>query len=163
LSIDENIRDGAGRAGLHIRQALFVEEAQLWWDEREGWAGRSIGNGSSLTLSAVLFHSILERSAPLATHAIKRLRKSPMDLDVYAWLVHRLFHLGKPSMVSWSQLSEQFGHGYREPRTFRRFFLDSLKRVSVVYPEAKLKVSDAGILLLPSRPHVANAKVLSKR
>jgi hypothetical protein len=163
VSIDENIRDGAGRAGLHIRQALFVEEAQLWWDEREGRAGRSIGNGSSLTLSAVLFHSILERSAPLATHAIKRLRKSPMDLDVYAWLVHRLFHLGKPSMVSWSQLSEQFGHGYREPRTFRRFFLDSLKRVSVVYPEAKLKVSDAGILLLPSRPHVANAKVLSKR
>ena len=28
LSIDENIRDGAGRSGLHIRQALFVEEAQ---------------------------------------------------------------------------------------------------------------------------------------
>jgi hypothetical protein len=38
-------------------------------------------------------------------------------------------------------------HSYREPRTFRRFFLDSLKRVSVVYPEAKLKVSEAGIFL----------------
>ena len=170
VSIDENIRDRAGRAGLHIRQALFVEEAQLWWDDPnhnggtgQPGAGRAIGNGSSLTLSPVLFHSILERSAPLATHAIKRLRKSPMDLDVYAWLVHRLFHLGKPSLVSWSQLSEQFGHNYRLPRKFRQFFLDSLKRVSVVYPEAKLKVSDAGILLLPSRPHVANAKALPKR
>jgi hypothetical protein len=153
LTIDENIKGGAGRSGLHIRQALFVEEAQLWWDEPEG----RVGNGSSLVLSSVLFHSILERSAPLATSAIKQLRKSPMDLDVYAWLVHRLFHLNKPSMVSWSQLSDQFGHSYREPRTFRRFFLDSLKRVSVVYPDAKLKVSDAGILLLPSRPHLANA------
>ncbi len=154
LTIDENIRDGAGRSGLHIRQALFVEEAQLWWDAPEG----RVGNGSSLVLSSVLFHSILERSAPLATSAIKQLRKSPMDLDVYAWLVHRLFHLHKPSMVSWDQLSLQFGHSYREPRTFRRFFLDSLKRVSAVYPDAKLKVSEAGILLLPSRPHLTHSK-----
>jgi Plasmid encoded RepA protein len=159
LTIDENITGGAGRSGLHIRQALFVEEAQLWWDEPEG----RVGNGSSLVLSSVLFHSILERSAPLATSAIKQLRKSPMDLDVYAWLVHRLFHLNKPSMVSWDQLSLQFGHSYREPRTFRRFFLDSLKRVSVVYSEAKLKVTDAGILLLPSRPHLANFKTPIKR
>jgi len=158
LTIDENIRDGAGRSGLHIRQALFVEEAQLWWDEPES----RVGNGSSLVLSSVLFHSILERSAPLATSAIKQLRKSPMDLDVYAWLVHRLFHLSKPSMVSWDQLSQQFGHSYREPRTFRRFFLDSLKRVSTVYPDAKLKVSDAGILLLLSRPHLAGIKSPSK-
>ena len=86
-----------------------------------------------------------------------------MDLDVYAWLVHRLFHLGKPSMVSWSQLSLQFGHSYREPRTFRRFFLDSLKRVAAVYPEAKLRTSDAGILLLPSRRHLANFKTPPRR
>jgi hypothetical protein len=171
LSIDENIRDAAGRQGLHMRQAMFVEEAKLWWDEpirenRKGAgrsSGRSIGNGSSLMLSSVLFHSILERSAPLATSAIKLLRKSPMDLDVYAWLVHRLFHLSRPSMVSWEQLSNQFGHSYREPRTFRRFFLDSLKRVSAVYPEAKLNVGAAGVLLLPSRPHLARSTVPSKR
>jgi hypothetical protein len=168
LSIDENIRDGAGRQGLHMRQALFVEEARLWWDDpetpknRKG-AGRAIGNGSSLMLSSVLFHSILERSAPLATSAIKQLRKSPMDLDVYAWLVHRLFHLSKPSMVSWEQLSNQFGHNYREPRTFRRFFLDSLKRVSAVYPEAKLNIGPSGVLLLPSRPHLARSTLPSKR
>ena len=143
---------------MHIRQALFVEEAKLWWDSASG-----IGQGSSLILSPVLYESILERSAPLSTAAIRQLRKSPMDLDVYAWLVHRLFHLGKPSLVSWPQLSEQFGHNYQLPRKFRQFFLDSLKRVSVVYPEAKLKVSDAGVLLLPSRPHVANAKALAKR
>ena len=117
-----------------------------------------IGNGSSLMLSSVLFHSILERSAPLATSAIKQLRKSPMDLDVYAWLVHRLFHLSKPSMVSWEQLSNQFGHNYREPRNFRRFFLDSLKRVSAVYPEAKLNIGASGLLLLlPSRTIISGS------
>jgi hypothetical protein len=81
-----------------------------------------------------------------------------MDLDVYAWLVHRLFHLNRPSMMSWEQLSNQFGHNYGLPRKFRHFFLDSLKRVSAVYPEAKLQISESGVLLLPSRPHLANTK-----
>jgi Plasmid encoded RepA protein len=150
LSIDENIRDASGRTGLHIRQALFADEARLWWDE-----DATVGQGSTLQLSAVLFQSILERSAPLATSAIKALRKSPMDLDVYAWLVHRLFHLSKPSTVTWQQLSDQFGHAYAELRQFRRFFLDSLARVRAVYPEANVNLVDGGVMLLPSRPHLA--------
>jgi len=149
VSIDENISDSSGRAGLHIRQALFAEEARLWWDE-----GEAVGQGSSLVLAGVLFQSILERSAPLSTSAIRQLRKSPMDLDVYAWLVHRLFHLSRPNTVTWAQLSGQFGHGYSQPRKFRHFFLDSLKRVLAVYPEAHVKPVDVGLILAPSRPHV---------
>ena len=149
ISIDENIRDARGRTGLHIRQALFAEEARLWWDEQSG-----VGQGSSLVLSSVLYQSILERSAPLSTNAIRQLRKSPMDLDVYAWLAHRLFNLSRPSTMSWEQLSGQFGHSYGEIRYFRRFFGDSLKRVLKVYPEAKIKWTAAGLILLPSRPHV---------
>jgi Plasmid encoded RepA protein len=158
VSIDENIRDARGRAGLHIRQALFAEEARLWWDEESG-----VGQGSSLVLSSVLYQSILERSAPLSTNAIRQLRKSPMDLDVYAWLAHRLFNLSRPSTITWAQLSGQFGHGYAQIRKFRHFFLDSLKRVQSVYPKAKLKVGDVGIILLPSRPHVSRATLPSAR
>lgn len=149
VSIDENIRDAAGRTGIHIRQALFAEEARLWWDEAD-----LVGQGSSLVLSSVLFDSILERSAPLSTAAIRQLRKSPMDLDVYAWLVHRLFNLTRSNTVTWGQLSGQFGHGYAEPRKFRHFFLDSLKRVLAVYPEADVKPAEVGLILAPSRPHV---------
>jgi Plasmid encoded RepA protein len=149
LSIDENVRDANGRTGLHIRQALFVEEARLWWDERDG-----VGQGSSLVLSPVLYDSILERSAPLSTRAIRQLRKSPMDLDVYAWLVHRLFALSRPSIVTWPQLSAQFGHSYDQLRFFRRFFSDSVTRVLKVYPEARLRLEERGVTLLPSRPHV---------
>ena len=149
ISIDEHIRDAGGRTGLHIRQALFVEEARLWWDGTTG-----VGQGSSLVLSPALYDSILERSAPLSTRAIRQLRKSPMDLDVYAWLVHRLYHLSRPSSVTWEQLSGQFGHSYTLLRKFRAYFAESLKRVQAAYPEAKLKLTGAGITLLPSRPHV---------
>jgi hypothetical protein len=158
LTIDENIRDASGRTGLHIRQALFAEEARLWWDDASG-----VGQGSSLVLSSVLFHSILDRSAPLSTAAIRQLRKSPMDLDVYAWLVHRLYHLAKPSTVTWTQLSGQFGHGYSEQRFFRRVFGASMKRVLEAYPEAKVKLADNGVVLLPSKPHLAPTTVAITR
>lgn len=154
ISVDENINDASGRSGLHIRQTLFVQEARLWWDEVSG-----IGQGSSLVLSPVLFDSIVERSAPLLTDALRQLRKSPMDLDIYAWLVHRLFSLSRPSSVTWEQLSGQFGHSYGELRYFRRYFGESLKRVLKVYPEARLKCSEQGILLLPSRPHVSSRAI----
>ena len=158
ISVDENIREStAGRAGIHIRQALFAEEARLWWDLTAG-----VGQGSTLVLSSVLYDSILERSAPLSTRAIRQLRKSPMDLDVYAWLAHRLFRLSRPSMVTWQQLSSQFGHDYAELRYFRRFFGDSLKRVLKAYPDAKLKWTDAGILLQPSRAHLERAEPTSR-
>ena len=80
-----------------------------------------------------------------------------------AWLVHRLFNLSKPSTVTWQQLSDQFGHGYAELRKFRRFFIDSLQRVQAVYPEAKLKVANAGVILLPSRPHLAPTTIAITR
>jgi hypothetical protein len=111
----------------------------------------------------VLFHSILDRSAPLSTAAIRQLRKSPMDLDVYAWLVHRLYHLAKPSTVTWTQLSGQFGHGYSEQRFFRRVFGASMKRVLEAYPEAKVKLADNGVVLLPSKPHLAPTTVAITR
>ena len=158
ISIDENVRDVSGRTGLHIRQALFVEEARLWWDPTSG-----VGEGSSLVLSSVLFDSMLERSAPLSTQAIRQLRKSPMDLDVYAWLAHRLFALSKPSMITWSQLSGQFGHSYTLLRKFRAFFAASLKRVLEVYPEAKVKLTPAGLMLLPSKPHIRRDTLVTPR
>jgi hypothetical protein len=157
VTIDENISDAHGRVGLHIKQAHFAEEARLWWDTD------GAGEGSTLVLSHTLFESILERSAPLSTHAIKQLRKSPMDLDVYAWLVHRLFTLSKPSTITWAQLSGQFGHSYSQTRNFRQFFLASLKRVQAVYPDAKVATRDSGITLLPSKPHIPRTAVAVPR
>lgn len=149
LSIDERLQDDAGRQGLDIRQTLFVDRARLWWDQDDG-----LGRDSYLVLSPQIFDSILTRSAPLSTRAIRALRKSPMDLDVYAWLVHRMYRLAEPSTVSWKQLFGQFGHSYGEIRYFRRFFSGSLTKAMQAYPQARVKVSETGLLLLPSKPHV---------
>jgi hypothetical protein len=56
--------------------------------------------------------------------------------------------------MNWAQLSGQFGHSYGAIRYFRRFFGESVQRVLKVYPEARIKWTEHGILLLPSRPHI---------
>jgi hypothetical protein len=59
-----------------------------------------------------------------------------------------------PAGLSWEQLSGQIAHGYAELRYFRRFFADSLQRVPRAYPDARVRLSENGILLLPSKPHI---------
>jgi hypothetical protein len=154
FSINETMEDGAGRQGLRFRQTLLFEDGLLWWDD-----DFVTSSGSTLLVHDGVFQSMLERSAPLQASAIQELRKSPMDLDVYAWLVHRLYTLGRPSRVLWDQLSAQIGHTYTELRVFRHWFLKSLRRVHSVYPEANFTVEDSGILLKPSRPHVQNRAI----
>lgn len=60
----------------------------------------------------------------------------------------------------------QFGSGFtsgaadptQAVRNFKKDFLKALKMVSVVYPQAQLKVQDSGLVLLPSPTHVLKAE-----
>jgi hypothetical protein len=53
--------------------------------------------------------------------------------------------------VEWSALHRQFGAAYGEQRQFRRRFVEPLSTALGVYPEARITVSDKGLLLSPSR------------
>lgn len=151
FTVEENIEDGEGRNGIHMRKVLFAEEARLWDDDGGG-------EGSTIVLSEPLFESMIERSAPLSLEAIRALRRSPLDLDVYAWLVYRLYQLRRPIVIPWEALMLQFGQSYTRPRDFKTFFQTSLKRVLTVYPEARAEVTSAGLKLQTSRAHVKPLK-----
>jgi hypothetical protein len=62
------------------------------------------------------------------------------------------------SLLPQSQVTER-----RSSRGSRRFFIGSLKRVQSVHPEAKLKVGNVGVILLPSKPHPAQTSVAVSR
>jgi hypothetical protein len=155
FTIEEHLHDEEGRRGLDIRQTFFAERARMWWDANDG---EPLLSGSSLELSAALYESIVERAVPLKTNDIKLIRKSCMDLDVYSWLVHRLYRLPKLSRITWQQLEQQFGHSYSELRVFKFHFSQSLKRIAELYPEANWRLNDHGIMLFPSRPLIARAR-----
>jgi hypothetical protein len=70
----------------------------------------------------------------------------------------------KPIEIPFSKLQMQFGPGYKNTpqglREFKRKFLQQLKKVVVIYPEAKIGIKDTGILISPSAPHVSKSKIM---
>lgn len=134
----------------------LADEYNLWWnpktpDQFPLWQ-------STVTLGSKFFREIIERPVPIDLRALKALKRSPMALDIYCWLTHRMFYLQKPVEIPWSLLQLQFGADYalegQGPRDFKKKFLHQLKNVCVIYPQANIGEGKRGLALNPSPPHV---------
>ena len=79
---------------------------------------------------------------------------SPLALDLYTWLTHRMSYLRRPTLVPWKGLQAQLGADYARPRDFRRIALARLEDVVGAYPELRIRGEKEGVRLYPSPPHV---------
>lgn len=140
-------------AGLRI-----ADEAELWWKPRS--PAQAALWKSTVLLTEKFYEEVTTRPVPIDLRAICALKKSPLALDIYCWLTHRFSYLSRPTDIHWPGLAAQFGSNYNRPRAFKEAFLDALKKVQVVYPEAQVSESVHGILLKPSRPHVTRKMTL---
>lgn len=137
----------------------IAEDAELWWspaDSRGQVAWRS-----KVELSNGLFQELCSRPVPLDLRALRALR-SPLALDVYAWLTYRSSYLERPTRIPWRCLAEQFGSAYSDCDNFRRRFVAALRKVLVVYPSARVQPVRGGLLLRPARPHVSRCSLAKK-
>ncbi|EQD79761.1 replication protein, partial [mine drainage metagenome] len=94
---------------------------------------------TTVQFSQRYFESLMKHAVPLNETAIARLSHNAMGLG-YLHLVSPEIaprQESKTALVPWSSLAEQFGHGYASIRKFRSVFLETLKQVKVVYPDAK--------------------------
>lgn len=134
-----------------------VDSARLWWSPK--MPEQAALWQSSIVLGERFFEEIIKAPVPIDMRALKALRKSPLALDIYMWLTYRLFYLRQPATIPWDALSRQFGSNYKAVRQFKAAFLRELRKVLVVYPEAKVLAVETGetggaLMLMPSRPHI---------
>lgn len=131
-----------------------VEKAQLFWDPKQPDQGALWK--STIRLNQTFFEEITRRPVPLDMGTLKALAKgrSPMALDIYAWLTYRFSYLHQPTLIPWALLKNQFGADYNLERQFRAKFTGHLARVKEHYPDAKFEVTPDGLRLFPSRTHV---------
>jgi hypothetical protein len=142
------VKDGpmSGYAGEHFR---VVRKWQLWWSDLRPQEPFSL---SSVTLSEEFYESIMAGSVPVPVEAIAELRgktSSPLALDIYVWLVHRLPRVVKGSTppIGWADLAIQFGCDYKQVRQFKAQFLKDLRHVLAVYPTARVEPGPKGLVL----------------
>ena len=87
------------------------------------------------------------------------LKRSPLGLDLYFWLVYRTFSLKAPLTLSWKQLYRQFG---AEPdraskvaqQAFRRDCLRELKKIKSAWPDLNYHTVTGGLVVSPSPPRI---------
>lgn len=145
--------DGREEGEWHDAGFRVAEETHLWWSPKQ--PDQAAIWGSTVTLSPGFFLAATERPVPVDFRALRALR-SPLALDIYCWLTHRMSYLGRPSRpIPWGALQLQFGCQYGRTRAFKERFLRMLRQVLLIYPQARVQVRDAGLQLLPSPTHVA--------
>jgi len=140
---------------LALQNMLIADAANLWWHPKSG-DQKSLFD-STVRLSETFYNEIINNPVPIDTRALQALKRSPLALDIYAWLTYRMSYLSKPTSIPWESLQAQFGSGIATDaqgrRNFKKRFLGQLKRVQLIY---RVRASEGanGLLLKPSRPHI---------
>ena len=130
------------------------------WFEKDGT--QRVLWPSTLKLSLDYFESLTRFAVPLDERAIAALAHSALALDIYCWLAQRLHRIpeGKPQLVPWTSLYDQFGQSYARLRKFREFFTFMLPQIKAAYPDARFETDGQGMLLWQSAPPVRKRMVV---
>ena len=139
--------------------AVIANHTVFWWNERKPdqpslW-------DSKIELSEKFFNDIINHPVPIDMNTLTALKRSPLGLDLYLWLVYRTFSLKRPLRLSWANLYRQFGvdpsraNDNRTVQDFRKDCLRELKKVKIAWPELHYATAKGVLILSPSTPVIA--------
>ena len=134
-----SVSDGHDKA--MNKQGTIVDEFDLWFPKDDN---QKVLWSSKIKLSEAYFSSLKKYIVPLNRNAVGALSNSAMGLDIYAWLAQRLHHIpeGEEQFVSWKNLKDQFGQGYKKMGKFKEIFRDTIDVVLMQYPQARSRFKE---------------------
>ena len=149
----------------------IASETDLWWNARRPDAPMLWQ--SKIELGEKFFEEIMRHPVPLDMNTLKALKRSPLGLDLYVWLVYRTFKLDAPLRLSWPMLYRQFGvdpgrSGDKVTvQNFRKKCLRELIKIKSAWPDLQYQVArgrrhekTGALVLLPSKPQIPPLKLI---
>ena len=147
--------------GEAIVNSSVADRMEFWWnpkrpDQPTLW-------DSKLRLGEDFFNEIIQHPVPIEMNTLTALKRSPLGLDLYLWLVYRTFTLKSPLRLSWRQVYRQFGvapdtaSDHRTVQDFRRKVLRELKKIKIAWPGLNYATVRGFLVLYPSTPVIAPA------
>ncbi len=150
----ERYESQGGQASSGWIDMQVAPKGQLWWSEKQPDQGTLWG--SWIELGEDFYQAITAAPVPVDMRALRALTRSPLALDLYAWLTYEAFraqHSRRPRFESWAQLHGHMGGEYADVDNFRKKVKLALKKIRAVYPGLKLGKRQGGIeVLTDSRP-----------
>ena len=126
-------------AGFARISSFVADKHEFWWNERKPdepslWE-------SKIELGEKFFNEIVRHPVPIDMNTLTALKRSPLGLDLYLWLVYRTFALRAPQRLTWRLLYSQFGahpdkaSDNNTVQAFRYKVLRELKKIKLAWPE----------------------------
>ena len=138
--------------------AQIATRTEFWWNERKP-DERTLWQ-SKVRLSEEFFNEIIQHPVPVDMNILKGLKRSPLGLDYYVWLVYRTFMLSQSLNLTWPQLYRQFGSNPAKAgdnvtvQNFRKRSLRELKKIKAAWPDLNYATSEGVLVLRPSPPSI---------
>ena len=109
---------------------------------------------SGFLLSQTAFDRFLNQSIPIPTTRLRQVAHNAMAIDILTLLCYRLplIEVNSTEIITWRQLTAQFGNRGEPVYQFKDTFTDSIKLALRAYPEARVELVDAGLQLKHSDP-----------
>ena len=133
------------------RNMTVSDDSELWWSPKR--PKQSDLWESWVELGKNFFYAITASPVPLDNRALRKLKQSPLALDLYAWATHRVFSVrrkGQPQFVSWKNLHAQFGADYTDLKNFRKKAIAAFRKIAAVYPDLRLEFPAGRVAILPT-------------
>jgi hypothetical protein len=140
----------SNRRGTGWLDMPVAPHGMLWWDPKEPDQGTLWE--SWIDLGEDFYKAITAFPVPIDLRALRALKRSPLALDLYAWLALEAFKAHKAGnlrFVAWDLLHEQFGGDYSDMKNFAREARKALRKIQAVYPRLKIDTKRGGITIFP--------------
>jgi hypothetical protein len=144
---------------LEVRRWKNMEvapEGELWWNPKS--PDQTMLWDSWIELGEKFYEAIIAAPVPVDMRALRKLKNSPLALDLYAWTTYRTYLVSKSrksARITWVQLQQQIGTDYADPDNFKKACKESLRKVEALYPGLRLEQVDGGLIIHPGRPAIA--------
>ena len=147
-----------GKQGYAERDIKISDGRFIFWGSAQHEGQPSLWD-SSVELSERFYSLLVNNPAPMDWRVLKAIKQSPMALDLYMWLTHRMSYLQKPTEIKWETLQEQLGSDTTSSRKFRQLVRQHLVKIQSIWADLKIDAdSSECIRLYPSKLLIPQSK-----
>jgi hypothetical protein len=150
-----------GKAWLNMEVA---PRGELWWDPKRPDQGALWQ--SWILLGEEFYNALIALPVPVDMRALRALKRSPLALDLYAWVCYRAFVIVQknqpPQFMAWSVLMRQLGADYNTGKNFRTKAQAALRKIAALYPGLTIGKAKGGFTIHATRlavPQKTSAKL----
>lgn len=128
-------------------------QSELWWDPKDP-EKKTLWH-SWVLLGEDFYQALVASPVPMDMRALAALKRSPLALDLYAWVCYRAFIVisknQPPQPMSWQTLMKQLGTDYSDHRNFRLKAIEAFNKIAHLYPGLTITVHSGGFTFHATR------------